>query len=188
MDTSNHAALAVRLTEAACFAAECHWRQRRKGEAQEPYVNHLAEVAFLLASAVGDSDPDLIVAGYLHDTIEDAGVTREYLALRFGENVASLVVEVTDDKALDKQARKQAQIENAPHKSVRAQWLKQADKISNLRSLRNSPPASWPHSRQLEYVLWAKQVLDGLPQPHPVLQSEFLGVFSDLMGRLSRQE
>ncbi len=185
MATRNNSTLAFRLTEAVLFAAECHVRQRRKGQAQEPYINHLTEVAFLLASAVGDSDPDLIVAGYLHDTMEDSGVTRDYLAFRFGEDVAALVAEVTDDKTLDKPERKRRQIENAPAKSVRAQWLKQADKISNLRSLRTSPPASWPAGRQMEYVLWAKQVVDGFPSPHPVLEAEFLGVFEDLIRHLS---
>jgi len=49
--------------------------------------------------------------------------------------VADLVAEVTDDKSLPKIERKRLQVENAPHKSVRAQSIKLADKISNLRSM-----------------------------------------------------
>src|ERR1019366_9784612 len=111
------------ILAAARFAAERHAAQRRKGRTAEPYVNHLLEVAELLARTADDLDTNLIVAALLHDTIEDVGVTREEIAERFGEDVASLVAEVTDDKSLPKQTRKAMQIENAPAKSARAPAL-----------------------------------------------------------------
>src|SRR5579863_6248752 len=98
-----------RILAAACFAAERHATQRRKGHTAEPYVNHLLEVAEILARTADRLDPDLIIAALLHDTIEDAGVTRAELAQRFGEDVASLVWEVTDDKSLPKEKRKELQ-------------------------------------------------------------------------------
>src|SRR5262249_53014700 len=51
------------------FAARRHVLQRRKGEAAEPYINHLAEVAALLAETTGGDDPVLLIASLLHDTI-----------------------------------------------------------------------------------------------------------------------
>ncbi len=79
----------------------------------------------------------------------------------FGNSVASLVAEVTDDKSLPKQERKDKQIESAPHKSDIASVIKLADKTSNLRALAKSPP-SWPIERKREYVRWAKAVVAGL--------------------------
>ena len=69
----------VQVTRALDYAAKKHVSQRRKGEAREPYINHLAEVAFLLAEATGGSDGNLVIAGLLHDCIEDQGVTYEEL-------------------------------------------------------------------------------------------------------------
>jgi len=88
----------VQVTRALDYAAKKHVSQRRKGEAREPYINHLAEVAFLLAEATGGSDGNLVIAGLLHDCIEDQGVTYEELVELFGADVAELVRDVTDDK------------------------------------------------------------------------------------------
>lgn len=151
----------TRVLEAAQFAAEAHAGQRRKGAAQEPYLNHLIEVAHLLSAATGGEDVDLVMAGLLHDTVEDVNVTAAELEALFGADVAGLVLEATDDKSLPKEERKRLQVENAPHKSNRAKQLKIADKISNLRAVLSSPPADWSEQRKRDYFLWAKQVVDG---------------------------
>jgi GTP diphosphokinase / guanosine-3',5'-bis(diphosphate) 3'-diphosphatase len=161
------------ILKAAHFAAVRHSGQRRKGAAGEPYVNHLLEVAELVAGALTQPDPNVVIAALLHDTIEDVGVTKEELIETFGEDVANLVLEVTDDKSLPKQERKRLQIVNAPKKSVRAQLIKLADKISNLRAILSSPPADWSVQRQREYFEWAKQVVDALSVPDPSLKAEF---------------
>jgi len=166
-----------RILAAAQFAAEKHAQQRRKGAAQEPYINHLIEVARLIADSSDQLDPELIMAGLLHDTVEDTGVTKEEIAHKFGPDVASLVAEVTDDKTLPKETRKALQVKNAPKKSLRGQTLKLADKISNLRSILHSPPADWNHERRRQYFDWAKQVVDGLPSPNPKLKAEFDRVY-----------
>lgn len=158
---------------AAWFAAQKHAAQKRKGAAGEPYVNHLIEVAQLVASALTEPDTNLVMAALLHDSIEDAGVTKEELARRFGFDVADLVAEVTDDKSLPQRERKQLQVENAPKKSVRAQTIKLADKISNLRGILSSPPADWSLQQKKAYFAWAKQVVDGFAAPNPVLKEEF---------------
>lgn len=161
------------ILKAAHFAASRHSGQRRKGAVGEPYVNHLLEVAELVAGALAEPDPHLVMAALLHDTVEDVGVTREELAETFGEDVASLVMEVTDDKSLPKKERKRLQIVNAPHKTVRAQVIKLADKISNLRAVLASPPVDWSAERQREYFEWAKQVVDALSAPNSSLKAEF---------------
>jgi (p)ppGpp synthase/HD superfamily hydrolase len=172
------------LTRAAQFAAERHAAQRRKDAASTPYVNHLIEVTALLAEVVGDSDPNLLAAAMLHDAIEDVDVTREEIAELFGEDVAELVMLVTDDRSLPKPERKRLQVCNAPRKPRRAQWLKIADKISNIRAVRDNPPEDWSIDRRREYVTWARQVVGGFTEPHPLLMERFTAIEADLLRQL----
>jgi (p)ppGpp synthase/HD superfamily hydrolase len=165
------------ILHAANFAAQKHAAQKRKGAAAEPYINHLLEVAALVSTAISEPDTNLIIAALLHDVIEDCGVTQEEVAAQFGKDVADLVMEVTDDKSLPKVERKRLQVVTAPHKSVRAQVLKLADKISNLRAILSSPPADWTVQRKREYFEWAKKVVDSLPAPNPALKAEFERVY-----------
>src|SRR5262245_30995425 len=125
------AAPVQRVLAAAQFAAEKHAGQKRKGAAQEPYVNHLIEVAQLIAASSDVLDTNLVIAGLLHDTIEDTNTTAAELEKLFGGDVAALVLEVTDDKSLPKEIRKLLQIKNGAKKSIRAQVITLADKISN---------------------------------------------------------
>jgi guanosine-3',5'-bis(diphosphate) 3'-pyrophosphohydrolase len=83
------------------------------------------------------------------------------------------VVEMTDDKSLPKAERKRLQIEHAPKMSLRAQTIKLADKISNLRAILSSPPADWDYERKRQYFEWGKRVVDALSQPNPILRVEF---------------
>jgi (p)ppGpp synthase/HD superfamily hydrolase len=163
----------IKIAKALDFAARKHTGQRRKGLAEEPYINHLAEVALLLAEATEGKDTDLVVAGLLHDCIEDQGVRKEDLEKMFGADVASLVQEVTDDKSLPKQERKQLQVTQTPHKSARAKLLKLADKISNLRSMKSSPPKDWDATRRREYFEWAKAVVAGCGDASTFLNAKF---------------
>lgn len=158
------------VLRAADAAARWHVHQRRKGYGDEPYVNHLVEVAMLVAEATDGKDPDLVIAALLHDAIEDCEVPKELIAETFGDDVASLVVEVTDDKSLPKQVRKDKQIETAMAKSPRAKVLKLADKLSNLRAVAASPPRDWSVKRRLEYVRWSKEVIKRLRGASPMLE------------------
>jgi (p)ppGpp synthase/HD superfamily hydrolase len=103
----------IAVLRAADAAARWHVHQRRKGAAEEPYVNHLLEVATLVAEATDGKDPELVIAALLHDSIEDQEVPRSVIAEAFGNGVAKLVEEVTDDKRLEKQERKRLQVEHA---------------------------------------------------------------------------
>jgi guanosine-3',5'-bis(diphosphate) 3'-pyrophosphohydrolase len=131
------------------------------------------EVASLVAEATDGKDPDLVVAALLHDAIEDQEVPRGIIADLWGEDVASLVEELTNDKSLPKEVRKQEQVRNAPHKSQRAKTIKLADKISNLRAITASPPQDWTVRRRLEYVRRARDVVAGLRGVNPRLEAEF---------------
>ena len=155
------------------FAARKHAHQRRKGELAEPYVNHLSDVARLLAEATDGGDVALVLAGLLHDTIEDTDTTFTELAKEFGPEVAELVNEVTDDKTLPRAERKRLQVETAPHKSVRARMIKLADKTSNLHSMIASPPRDWSLERRREYIDWAAKVAKGCEGVNPQLEEEF---------------
>ncbi|HZD93191.1 MAG TPA: HD domain-containing protein [Candidatus Sulfotelmatobacter sp.] len=162
-----------RILAAARFAAEKHAQQKRKGQTQEPYINHLIEVAELVTASSDEIDTELVMAAFLHDTIEDTGTTLSELEDRFGADVAGMVAEVTDDKSLPKEARKRLQVQDAHAKSTRAQTLKLADKISNLRSILASPPLGWNLERKRQYFEWAKAVVSGFSSPNPILKDEF---------------
>jgi GTP diphosphokinase / guanosine-3',5'-bis(diphosphate) 3'-diphosphatase len=148
----------ARVLAAADAAAKWHTHQRRKGPSQEPYLNHLLEVASLVAEATKGTDPDLVIAALLHDAIEDQEVPEEIIESKWGRTVVGLVLEVTDDKSLPKSVRKQKQIETSATKSSRAKLIKLADKTSNLRSIAVSAPAEWSVKRKLQYIAWSEQV------------------------------
>ncbi len=151
--------ISASILNAAVQAARWHTNQRRKGSNGEPYINHLLEVAALVAEAEPDNT-DAIIAALLHDAIEDPKISREQISEEFGENVACIVEECTDDKRLDKPLRKQLQIETAAQKSHNAKLVKIADKTSNLRSIAASPPSHWPFERRRAYIDWSVAVVE----------------------------
>jgi len=160
-----------RLLAAARFAAEKHTVPRRKNAEASPYINHPIEVAEHLANVGGVTDEEVLIAALLHDTVEDTATTREEICAQFGERVAALVMECTDDKRLDKAERKRLQIVNAPHKSPGAKLIKIADKTCNLRSILADPPDGWSMERQRVYFEWAAAVVAGLTGENPALDA-----------------
>jgi (p)ppGpp synthase/HD superfamily hydrolase len=178
------------LLRAALFAARVHATHRRKGAAGEPYVNHVLEVAQILAAH--GAPPEAVIAGLLHDTVEDSDndpdpITHDRLVAEFGATVASIVAEATDDKALPKETRKALQVKHAPVKTQCAKMLKLADKISNLRAIAASPPANWEHARRVEYVGWAGRVAVGLKGANPALDALFDATYRDAVARLAAE-
>lgn len=161
------------VTRAAEFAARRHSGQTRKGAAREPYVNHLAEVASLLAATTEEPDASLVAAGWLHDTVEDTKTSDEELRQLFGRRIADLVAEVTDDKSRPKAERKGFQVERAPHKSPGARAIKIADEISNLNSLISSPPDDWDRERVAIDIGWAEEVVAGCRGVNEALEAMF---------------
>ncbi|MBU8544473.1 MULTISPECIES: HD domain-containing protein [Roseomonadaceae] len=180
----------ARLLRAAAFAARVHAGHRRKGAAAEPYVNHVIEVAQLLAEH--GAPEEAILAALLHDTVEDSDtdpdpITHARLVAEFGETVAGLVAEATDDKSLPKESRKALQVRHALSRTPGAKMLKLADKISNLRAIAASPPSGWDHARRVEYVGWAGRVAAGLKGANPGLDALFDATYRDAMARLAAE-
>lgn len=149
------------ILRATAFAAEKHRDQRRKGADASPYINHPIAVAHVLNQA-GVSDPTVLAAALLHDTIEDTDTTPTDLEDRFGKDITAIVLEVTDDKSLSKQKRKRLQVEKAGRIGDRAKLVKLADKICNLREIRTCPPKGWSLKRKCRYFDWAKEVVDAM--------------------------
>jgi len=124
------------------------------------------------------ADVAVLCAALLHDTIEDTNTTAAELRVAFGEIITSVVLEVTDDKNIDKAARKQAQVQHARTLSERAKLVKLADKICNVYDIIAAPPANWTLTRKREYLHWANDVVDGLRGAHPGLEAIFDDVYA----------
>lgn len=161
------------IIKAARFAADKHRMQRRKDADASPYINHPIAVADLLANQCGVTDPVVLCAALLHDTIEDTDTSEQELRAAFGDEITDVVVEVTDDKTLAKQLRKQLQIEHAHRASPRARLVKLADKTCNLRDMAAKPPADWSAQRKADYFDWAGEVVAGLRGSHARLEELF---------------
>src|ERR1043166_5423490 len=174
------------IMQAADFAARRHAGQRRKGVAGEPYVNHLIEVAALLAEATGGNDTALIAGALLHDTLEDTATEDEELEKQFGPEIAALVAAVTDDKSLPKAERKRRQIESAPGATPRAKLLKIADKTSNVRPPVISPPTNGDGARAAHYIDWPERVVAGCRGPTPTLERAFDAAVTDARAALAK--
>lgn len=145
------------LSKAWCFATERHAFQRRKNAARTPYITHPVEVVQLLIDS-GVRNETVLCAAMLHDTIEDTGTKYEELAELFGQTVADIVQECSDDKSLSKVARKMLQVEHAETVTEGAKLVKLADKLSNLRGILNDPPADWTDETKFGYFVWSYTV------------------------------
>lgn len=161
------------ILKAVKFAADKHRHQRRRNEEGSPYINHPIDVAETLWRIGGVRDIRVLVAAVLHDTIEDTDATSQEIEAEFGAEVLALVEEVSDDKSLPKQVRKQLQIENAPHKSYGAKLIKLGDKINNIRDLSQSPPPTWSLARKQQYLNWTEQVIAGLRGTNAELENHY---------------
>lgn len=137
-----------RLFDAIEFAARAHRGQFRKTTAV-PYIVHPLAVAERLIGW-GAAEP-VVIAGLLHDTVEDTDVTLDEVARTFGDEVAALVAVVSEpDKALPWEARKEHTIAALRAGPADALTVACADKLDNLRSMRAALEA------QGEAALWSR--------------------------------
>lgn len=128
------------IQKAIRFAVQTHeidQKQRRKGK-DVPYIVHPMTVGLILASA--GADEDVVVAGILHDTIEDSSPERavscEMIEKEFNKRVADLVLSVTEtDKSLSWEERKKEALDHIEHFSHESVLVKSADIIANLTEL-----------------------------------------------------
>jgi guanosine-3',5'-bis(diphosphate) 3'-pyrophosphohydrolase len=162
----------ARLLSALSFAAGKHRDQRRKDHQASPYINHPIAITEVLARH-GVRDVVTLMAAVLHDTIEDTETTPDELEQNFGPEVRAVVEEVTDDKSLPKDVRKQLQIDHAPALSDRAKLVKLADKICNVTDVTHRPPHDWDFQRRLAYLEWTASVVSGCRGVNVALESHY---------------
>lgn len=129
-------------------------------------------MAYILTEEANVTDPTVLQAALLHDTVEDTDTTFEEIAEHFGTKVRDIVVEVTDDKSLPRAERKQLQIKNASSSTFEAKLVKLADKLYNLRDLEKATPSGWNQQRVQEYFVFSKNVTDGLKGTNAVLEAK----------------
>jgi guanosine-3',5'-bis(diphosphate) 3'-pyrophosphohydrolase len=125
---------------------------------------------------VGVDNEDVLVAGVLHDTVEDTGVSFEDIGSNFGSHVESILREVTDDKSLPK--RKRLQIEHAGKCSLGAKLVKLADKIANIREITPTIPDGWTLERKLEYIERSYKVVGAMVCRGPAMHVVGLSLFT----------
>lgn len=172
------------IIRAAHFAADKHRDQRRKGVRNTPYINHPLEVAERLHRVAGIDDPEVLAAAVLHDTIEDTETTRAELAKLFGNRIAAIVAELSDDKGLTWQERKRFEIDHAQHLSDTGKLIKLSDKTSNVADTASNPPGEWTLSRRRDYLEFARLVAAGCRGICPALDAEFDRVLADARAKI----
>ncbi|MBA3343437.1 MAG: HD domain-containing protein [Gemmatimonadaceae bacterium] len=175
------------ILRAAEFAAHRHRKQRRKGRSKRPYIGHCIEVARLVAEVGGVVDANVLAAALLHDTVEDTKTSRDEIRQEFGAAVDELVQEVTDDKSLDKEERKELQVTHAPHLSPGAKVIKLADKISNVQEIGTDVPKGWDVERREKYFVWAKRVVDAIGPINPELEQRFASTLEESSRLLAKK-
>ncbi len=166
------------ILRAVAFAAHKHRDQRRKNKEASPYINHPIQLATVLWEEGRVQDAKVIAAALLHDTLEDTETSWQELRGEFGEEIADIVLEVTDTQWIKKELRKRLQVARARHSSEKAKLVKLADKICNLRDIGAHPPHGWTLERKQHYFDWAKEVVDRLRGTHVGLEQKFDEVYA----------
>ena len=120
------------IHKAIIFATQKHAGQMRKGT-DIPYITHPMEVMQIL-SADGYSET-IIVAGILHDTLEDTDATKDEILNLFGQDILNIIVAESEDKSKTWKERKQATIDQLEDAHLDIKAVCMADKLANLRSM-----------------------------------------------------
>lgn len=150
--------------EAMQFAREVHKDQRRK-YTNNPYVDHLAEVAGIAATvAISGLEDTVIAVAWLHDCMEDQGVTRKVLRSHFGGIVTDAVCMLSDMETGNRAQRKAASRERLGNAWSFVQSIKCADLISNTSSIVEHDPKF-----AAVYLEEKRLLLDVLTQADPRL-------------------
>lgn len=124
-----------RTERAIAFALRAHEAQVRKGDGQTPYVVHPVTVALILSRYTPDEDT--IIAGLLHDVLEDSQTREEDILREFGQKVLDTVKDVTESPlpGLSWDTRKARYLRHLASAPRPALLVAVADKIANLVSM-----------------------------------------------------
>jgi GTP diphosphokinase / guanosine-3',5'-bis(diphosphate) 3'-diphosphatase len=162
-----------KLLEAVIFATRKHQGQVRKDLRQSPYVTHPVSVARIIWQIADVEETNTLLAAVLHDTIEDTDTTADEVRELFGDEVLSIILEVTDNKGLAKLERKRMQIVHAPDLSQPAKIIKLADKLINCQDILHHPPLDWSLERRQNYIQWAADVIARIRGTNAALELAF---------------
>ena len=130
-----------RMNEAVKLASHLHRHQTRKDDYNTPYVSHLFSVAMILATVTNDED--IIIAGLMHDSLEDVpNYTYDMLVKDCNNRIATIVHHVTEpldankmeDEQLPWLTRKEKYLENLQNGGIESAMVSAADKIHNTES------------------------------------------------------
>lgn len=186
---------AERVEAAFRLAARAHARQTRSDGT--PYLKHPLDVVKVLLGEWGQQEGDLVVAGLLHDAVEDSPLTLDEVEGAFGAEVRALVEALTkppvpddladDERAARKAARDRDYLARLRQAPPGAAVVKAADRVANLRDLLT---ARWPEAKKRAYVAEAQD--DLLPvvrerAPAPVAAA-LEATAADVLARLDRGE
>ena len=176
------------LHDAIRFATEKHEGQCRKGT-MIPYIVHPMETMQILHSM--DAGVELMMAGLLHDTLEDTETTYDELELLFGKNVANWVQAHTEDKEKTWEERKEKEIKDTIEGDINLKALVLADKLANLRAIardyvrigdglwvrfsKGKEKQAWYYST-IQDALWETQLYPELKDAY----WEFVGLYKDV--------
>lgn len=158
------------LLKAVAFAAAKHEGGTRKDAEATPYIVHPVGVARSLWEEGGIRSVNVLVAALLHDTLEDTDATPEEIESLFGKRVRKTVEELSNDPKLSRDENKQRQVDHAPEMTLNAQLVKLADRLYNIRDLRNPPP-KWSQAQVLDYLGWGEKLLKALKGTNSALES-----------------
>lgn len=138
------------VVKAAAFARTKHKHQKRLNGA--PYFEHVEGAAKFVVEVV--SDPEMVAAGYLHDTIEDTGVSHDKLRGRFGAEVARIVSSLSSDNRLPEEAQLVEYRARLAAGGVKVWIVKLADMLHNAQSLDDAVSRAKPDFEHRVIVKW----------------------------------
>ena len=173
--------MGMTITEKAVeFAVKAHAGAKRKGKTDRPYILHPLEAMLIVSNITNDEE--VIAAAVLHDTIEDAKVTKEELAMKFGARVADLVAAESENKREGQsekatwKIRKQETIDHMKTASRNAKMICLGDKLSNMREIavdyRKKGVAMWEPFNQND------------PKMHAWYYRTILGILAEEFGEI----
>lgn len=168
------------LAKALKFAVKHHDGVFRDGEVPVPYACHPVEVMLTLRHRVGITDEAILAAALLHDVVEDTEVTLDDIGQKFGEDVATIVAQVTRDEPSEKETknltkdeiwelRTQNLIEEIRQMTTAGHLIKLSDRLSNIKEAKLTRPPE----KLKRYIRQTHLILQAIPRDAcPILWDE----------------
>ena len=176
------------ILKAIRFSAHKHRNQRRTDKSASPYINHPIAVAEVLWTIGEVHDINTITAAILHYTIKHTKTSLEELEAEFGKGIASIAREMTDDERLPKPVRKSLQGKEAEGIATSVRQIIIAEKISNVQTIINSPPANWSQDKRREYIGWTEEVITAFRGTNEKLGQHFDELCIEARRQLEREQ